>query len=78
MFASAINTQAHLNSFKSLADLAKLGVEEIMETVAEIEEKIRWMQVKVPEIEKWVNALGTKITISILAVLASFAVFILQ
>jgi hypothetical protein len=52
MFAEAINTQAHLERFISLASTAGLSVNE---TIAEIEENIRWLTMKAPEIGKWVE-----------------------
>lgn len=52
MFAEAINSPAHLESFTLLANAVGLSVNE---TFLEIEENIRWMMVKAPEIAMWVE-----------------------
>lgn len=72
MFAEAINTQAHLELFISLASAAGLDADDdnVSETIATIEENIRWINLKAPEIEDWANgAFGLKF--SVLAVLAA-------
>jgi hypothetical protein len=65
-FSQAINTQSHLNKLISLAEIGRV---EVNETILEIEENIRWMAVKIPEIEMWVNA-GTKVKLSVATILA--------
>lgn len=52
MFAEAINSQGHLESFTLLASAAGLSANE---TFLEIEENIRWMMMKAPEIAMWVE-----------------------
>ena len=52
MFAEAINTKTHLDRFISLASAAGVSVNE---TATEIEENIRWLSIKAPEIAKWVK-----------------------
>lgn len=66
MFAEAINTRAHLERFIALATTAGQNVDD---TVTEIEENIRWMSVKAPEIAEWVEnekGSGMKLKASIL------------
>lgn len=67
MFAEAINSPAHLESFTLLASAAGLSVNE---TFSEIEENIRWMMVKAPEIAVWVRnekGAAVKLNFSIMA-----------
>lgn len=78
MFAEAINTPAHLESFKSLATAAGLSTDESMETIAAIEENIRWMTAKAHEIAKWVNGSTVGAKLSILSVVAFVFVMVLQ
>lgn len=69
-FAEAISSQAHLDSFISLASIAEVQVDE---AVAQIEENIRWMAAKAPEIGKWTASMkGTAINLkaSVLTILA--------
>lgn len=76
LFAEAINTLDHLQMFVSLSEAAGLGVNE---TIAKMEENIRWMTVKAPEIAKWVEAekgAAIKLKLSILTVFTfCFAMF---
>lgn len=67
MFAEAINSPAHLESFSLLAKTAGLSANE---TFTEIEENIRWVMTKAPEIALWVeNEKGTamKMKFSVMA-----------
>lgn len=57
MFAEAINSPAHLESFILLAKTAGLSANE---TLTEIEENIRWVAAKAPEIALWVENEGEK------------------
>lgn len=73
IFASVINSKVHLDSFVSLANRAGLTTVDIAEAIAEIEEKILWMDSKVPEIEKWVNG-SMKVAVSLVALIVSMLV----
>lgn len=78
LFAEAINTPEHLQLFESLSEAAGLGVNE---TIAKIEENIRWMTVKAPEIAKWVEAekgAAMKLKLSILTVVMFCFVMFVQ
>lgn len=78
MFAEAINTLAHLERFASLASAAGISVNE---SVAEIEENIRWIMVKAPEIAKWVvneKGAGMKLKATTLTVVTFIFVMLLK
>lgn len=78
MFAEATNTPAHLERFISLASVAGISVNE---TVAEIEENIRWIMVKAPEIAKWVvneKGAGMKLKATALTVVTFIFVMLLK
>lgn len=81
MFAQSINTQSELEKFRALAIDAGLTVDEAVDTVVEIEENIRWMIVKAPEIAKWVEtekSSGVNIKISSLTFTFSILTFLLM
>lgn len=73
MFAEAINTREHLELFISLASAAGLDADDeiVSATIATIEENIRWIELKAPEIEEWLNGGVAGLKFSLLAVLAT-------
>lgn len=78
MFAEAINTEAHLESFISLASTAGINVDE---TILEIETNIHWMSVKASEIANWVaieNGASMSVKASLLTVITFIFVILLQ
>lgn len=78
MFAEAINTPAHLKSFVLLSNAAGLNV---IDTIVEIEENIRWMTMKAPQIAMWVRnegGSGIKLKASFLTVVTFIFVMVLK
>lgn len=73
MFAEAINTQAHLEQFISLVSAAGLDADDdnVKATIATIEDNIRWISLKAPEIEDWLKGGVSKLNFSILAAIGA-------
>lgn len=75
MFAEAINTPAHLERFTALAAKAATTVDD---AVTEIEENIRWMTVKAPEIRVWVeNEKGSGMKLNASTLTAALFIFVM-
>jgi hypothetical protein len=74
MFAEAINSQAHLEQFISLANSISAGRLNLESSKVQIQENIRWIELKAPEIENWLKSEAGKLNFSFMA---SFATSIL-
>jgi hypothetical protein len=77
MFAEAINSQAHLEQFISLANSKSAGRLDLEPSIAQIKENIHWIELKAPEIENWLKSEAGKLNFSIMASFAT-SIFVLS